>query len=352
MRFKADLSGEAMREIVQQERDWICSLGHADELNALLADPMRQLQAAVRAVHASWDSDRARRYRQVKVIGERWQTAVIVQQMAAGNRSNEAIRPGMDEAGISLTGVIPCSRVLPSGFRELAGDVKFSASGDDLVDGLTGADSFQPIASLREIAPMLERNLRHIDARLRRFRGTDPEIEFTVERGALSILQARSAETDGHDDPSRFVDPGPPDTRGIGIRGGAFRGRVAFGPADVAALAVGGDPDRVDGVLLLVENPTPDEIPLILSADGLLTVRGGSTSHAAVAVQGIGDKPYCAVMGVSGLRIDAAARQAWLVDAAGQVRHRFEVGDVISIHGQTGEVFAGTRDREAHLADP
>ena len=98
----------------------------------------------------------------------------------------------------------------------------------------------------------------------------------------------------------------------------------------------------MDGILLVLENPIPDEIPLILSVDGLLAARGGSTSHAAVAVHGIDDRPFAAVLGVSELRVfqDEAA----LVDANGEVAFTLRRGDVVSIHGQRGEVFVGTRE--------
>jgi pyruvate,orthophosphate dikinase len=249
----------------------------------------------------------------------------------------------MDEMRISLTGVIPHTRMTASGFRAFTGDVKFSACGDDLVGGLTAARSFEPVQELHAQAPMLERKLKHISARLRRFLGSDAEIEFTVERGVLSILQTRSAQRELHFNPCTFVDPGEPAGRGIGIAGGAFRGVVAFDEDGVtrarAQLADG--TVEADGVLLVLENPIPDEIPLILSVDGLLAARGGSTSHAAVAVHGIDDKPFAAVLGVAGLHV--SRNEAVLVGARGGSAHRIDSGDVLSIHGQSGEVFLGPR---------
>jgi len=262
--------------------------------------------------------------------------------MASGNRSNpEDIKPGMDEMRISLTGVIPHTQMTASGFRDFTGDVKFSACGDDLVGGLTAAKSFEPVQELHSQAPMLERKLKHISARLRRFLGSDAEIEFTVERGVLSVLQTRSAQMELHYSPRTFSDPGEPAGRGIGIAGGAFRGLVAFDEASAErARPTPGGPD-VDGVLLVLENPIPDEIPLILSVDGLLAARGGSTSHAAVAVHGIDDKPYTAVLGVAELRV--FRNEAALIDARGEPVYTIRAGDIISIHGQTGEVYVGSR---------
>ncbi len=285
--LKIDLPGAAMREVVEASKAGIRESGHGAELDALLIDAGLQVRTAMRAVHASWNATRATRYRAIKHLSEGWHTAVIVQEMACGNRSNEEeLRAGMDESQISLTGVIPNTRMSTAGFRVFTGDVKFSACGDDLVGGLTAAKSFEPVQALRAQAPMLERKLNHLSARLRRFLGSDTEIEFTVERGVLSILQSRSAQVEQQYSPRTFREPGEPAGRGIGIAGGAFRGVVAFNEADVERLAATKDslPDDVDGILLVLENPTPDEIPLILSVDGLLAARGGSTSHAAVAV--------------------------------------------------------------------
>ena len=195
---------------------------------------------------------------------------------------------------------------------------------------------------------MLERKLNHISARLRRFLGSDTEIEFTVERGVLSILQTRSAEKEHHFSHRTFKEPGPADGRGIGVSGGAFRGMIAFNEADVAWLR---EADAIsksgsDGILLVLENPIPDEIPLILSVDGLLAAKGGSTSHAAVAVHGIDDKPYAAVLGVAELHV--RGEQATLSGRAGRPAWQLRRGDIVSIHGQTGEVYAGPLEVTGH----
>ena len=351
--LKTELPGIAMREVVEASKAAIREAGHADQLEAILNDAELQLLTALKAVHDSWDGDRACRYRAIKHLSDGWHTAATVQQMASGNRTNEQeLQPGMDERCISLTGVIPNTRMQTSGFRVFTGDVKFSACGDDLVGGLTAAMSFVPVQRLRSQAPMLERKLTHISARLRRFLGSDAEVEFTVDRGVLSILQARSAEMESHN-PRTFREPGKAAGRGIGISGGAFRGLVAFNEEDVKRLTTtrgrsnedaGGEGDYgegVDGVLLVLENPIPDEIPLILSVDGLLAARGGSTSHAAVAVHGIEDKQYSAVLGVAELRVIPG--EAIFKAGNGGPEITVRAGDVLSIHGQTGEVFIGSR---------
>jgi len=342
--LKVDLPGSAMREVVESHKAAIREAGHADQLEAILSDAELQLQTALKAVHASWDLERARRYRDIKHLSEGWHTAIIVQQMASGNRSNrQELKPGMDEMRVSLTGVIPMTRMQKSGFRTFTGDVKFSACGDDLVSGITAAKSFEPVQRLHSLAPMLERKLNHISARLRRYLGSDAEIEFTVERGVLSVLQARSAQMELQHNLQTFREPGEAAGRGIGINGGAYRGLVAFDEADVKRLTarLGEQSDEVDGVLLVLENPIPDEIPLILSVGGLLAARGGSTSHAAVAIHGMEERICSAVLGVGELRVTSG--EASLQSADGETTHIVHAGDVLSIHGQTGEVFVGSR---------
>ncbi len=340
---KIDLPGSAMKAVAERCLDVIAEAGHGAEIEAAIEDADLQLQSAIRSVCRSWNAQRAVRYRAIKHLSDRWNTAVIVQQMAAGNRSNTAGSEA-DETHMSLTGVIPRTRMQPNGFRSFTGDIKFGASGDDLVGGLTEADSFEPVQHLHELAPMLERRINHVNTRIRRFMGTDAEIEFTVERGVLSVLQTRSAETEHVFKPRTFRDPGEPCGRGIGVMGGAFRGLAAFDEDDAERLAASlerGSPD-IDGVLLVLENPVPDEIPLILSVDGLVAARGGSTAHAAVAVNGIDEKPFSAVLGVPQLKV--RDRSAQVIGADGSVIGRIESGDTVSIHGQTGELFLGSRE--------
>jgi enolase len=343
--YKTDLPWKAMREIAEKSKTVFRDHGLSEELEAALADPMRQLVDSVTIVFESWNKERAQRYRDIKGISHSWQTAAIVQEMAFGNGRNEPIRPGLDETLVSLTGVIPRTTVNEFGIRDLSGEFKFSAAGDDLVSGVTSSGSFHSIAELDLMMPMLGRRLRHIVSRLRRFMGTDQEIEFTVEKGILSVLQSRTAETYADEAFDRFVDPGEPATRGLGVRGGGFRGMVAFDDADREELSKidFSSRDDVDGVLMVLENPTPEEIPMIISADGLLTAKGGSTSHAAVAANGIEDRNFSSVMSATGLQVDLERREAIIIDAEGTVQHRLRKGDIVSLHGTSGEVYVGSR---------
>jgi len=344
--FKYDLPGEAMKEVAEATRQILVDEGFGADLETVLADPLQQLFQSVQAILDSWNKPRAQQYRKIKGICHTWQTAAIVQEMASGNRKNPEIGRGMDETRISLTGVIPRTRMTERGVRAFTGEIKFSAAGDDLVGGVMAPDSFQTMGELESLMPMLNRRLGHIITKLLGFMGSDQEVEFTVERGVLSILQTRAAEIMGTDEVwDAFEEPGTEATRGIGIRGGGFRGLAAFDAADLKVLSALDVEDRedVDGVLMILENPTPDDIPLILSADSLLAARGGNTSHAAVAVHAIEEKGYSAVMGARGLQVDEANHEAVICGADGAARHRIRKGDVVSIHGTTGEVYIGTR---------
>ncbi|MFC2164658.1 hypothetical protein ACFLT2_06660 [Acidobacteriota bacterium] len=345
VKYKYDLPWEGMKEIAEKTKIILQEEGHGDALEEILQDPIKQLLTTIRSVFHSWDNEAARRYREIKGICNSWQTVAIVQEMALGNRKNEEIRIGMDETIASLTGVVPRTRVTDLGFRTHTGDFKFSAAGDDLVGGLTKSISFRPIEELETFMPILNRRLRHNLAKLRRFMGTDQEVEFTVERGLLSILQSRAAEIGRNEKEMAFDDPGEEATHGIGVRGSAFRGLAAFDKQDLEELRQEdlSKRDDVDGVILLLESPAPEYIPLVLSADALLAAKGGSTSHAAIAINGIEFRDYSGVMSATGLHVNARKHEAIITEKNGDVRYTIHMGDVISIHGTTGSVYLGTR---------
>lgn len=344
VKYKDALGWEAMRQIVEGTKEVIRDAGFGDALDEILRDPFRQLLAAVRAVLDSWDDQTARQYRRLKGICDNWQSAVIVQEMVSGNRQNEPAREGMDETRVSLTGVVPRTDVTEWGTRKCTGEFKFSACGEDLVGGLTTSVSFLSLDKLAQLMPMLDRRLRHTVTNLRRFMGADQEIEFTVDRGVLSVLQSRAAEIGANRRSFAFKEPGEPITRGLGIRGAAFRGLVAFDEEDFNRLRETdfSKRDDVDGILMVLENPTPDDIPQVLLAEGMLAARGGSTSHAAIAINGIESKDYHAVMSTLRLQVNAVKHEAIIRDEKGEVSARIRPGDVVSIHGSTGMVYLGS----------
>jgi enolase len=345
VKYKYDLPWEGMKEVAEAKKAVLRKEGFGDALDEILESPEKQLYTAVRSVFDSWNCETASKYREIKGICDSWQSAVIVQEMASGNRTNEEIRIGMDETKTSLTGVIPRTKVIELGVRECTGDFKFSAAGEDLVGGLTTAVSFKPLSELPSYLPMLNRRLRHTVAKLRRFMGTDQEIEFTVDRGVLSVLQSRAAEIGTNKERLAFEDPGEPVTSGIGIRGGAFRGFAAFDESDLSELRASAPSESqdVDGIIMVLENPTAADIPSVLSAEGLLASRGGSTSHAAVAINGIERKDFTAVMGAEAVRVNAADHEAVILDANGDERARIRKGDILSIDGTSGALYVGTR---------
>jgi len=344
VQYKNDLPWQGMKEVAEATKDFIRECGFGEQLDEILSDTKKQLVTAIKAVHDSWDRETVRRYRDLRGLCDSWHTAVVVQKMSSGNRTNKTIEEGMDETCASLTGVIPRTQFFDDSQRSFVGEIKFSAAGDDLVGGITASDSFQTVDQLKTLMPMLDRRLNHAVAKLRHFMGTDQEIEFTVEDGVLSILQSRSAEIGTDQELLAFAEVGAEATRGTGTRGGAFRGMVAFDEADWKELTDGKLRGRtdVDGVLLVMENPTPDDIPLIMTMDGLLAARGGSSSHAAVAINIIEDKSFSAVMSAIGLRVDANNHEAMIVDENGQVLYHIHKGDIVSIHGTTGSVYMGS----------
>ena len=344
VQYKNDLPWEGMKEVAEASKAFIRDSGYGDQLDEVLADPKLQLLTGIQAVFDSWDRKSVQRYRELRGLCDDWHTAIVVQKMSSGNRTNDPVETGMDETSASLTGVIPRTQYMDHGERTLVGEIKFSAAGDDLVGGVTSSNSFQTVDHLKTLMPMLDRRLIHAVAKLRRFMGTDQEIEFTVESGVLSILQSRSAEIGIDQERLAFAEVGEEATRGIGTRGGGFRGVVAFNEEDWEELNGAGLRGRtdVDGVLMVMENPTPEDIPLIITMDGLLAARGGSSSHAAVAINSLEDKSFSAVMSANGLRVDAKKGEAVIVDGDGQVQHRIHMGDILSIHGTTGSVYMGS----------
>jgi enolase/phosphohistidine swiveling domain-containing protein len=345
VKYKYDLPWEGMKEIAEMTKNILRDEGYGDALEDVLHNPEKQLLTAINTVFQSWNSEAARHYREIKGICNSWQSVAIIQEMALGNRKNEEIRIGMDETKASLTGVIPRTHLTELGMRSLTGDFKFSAAGDDLVGGLTKSISFRSIDELESFLPMLNRRLRHNVAKLRRFMGTDQEVEFTVENGVLSILQSRAAEIGKNRMERAFVDPGQEAACGIGIRGSAFRGIVSFDKKDLEEIRQEDLTKRedVDGAILVLESPAPESIPMILSADALLSAKGGSTSHAAIAINGIENRDYSAVMSAAGLRVDARKKEAVITTKNGGVLYTIRKGDTLSIHGMTGSVYVGTR---------
>jgi phosphohistidine swiveling domain-containing protein len=332
---KSDFLPEHMREMAFAYKDRGRELGvrYTD-------DPFRQVMSCIRKVLASWDSPEARLYRQYLGVAEEWGTAVVVQRMVFGNLSRES------GSGVTFTRnpLEPYSNQV-----RLFGDFTARSQGEDLVAGLVfpwPVSEAQRLASptyrglehsLEKDHPLIYQALLDVARDLVGFREHDPqEIEFTFESddpGDLYILQKRAMVQEQTRDAPYFDTSaegfGPPVTVGMGVAGGAYSGRVAVNVKQIDELAAAhpGDP-----IVLLRPDTVPEDIAMITRVSGLLTARGGATSHAAVTAKRLGKT---AVVDCRALEVDEHRGVARL---AGQ---ELETGDWLSIDGRTGNIFLG-----------
>jgi pyruvate,orthophosphate dikinase len=307
-------------------------------------DPWEQLGLAIEAVFRSWTSDRARAYRAKEGIADDLGTAVTVQAMVFGNLGDDSA------TGVAFT------RNPATGAPELYGDVLFGAQGEDVVAGSHRTES---IAVLDERLPAAAANLRVAADRLERHFRDLCDIEFTVERGRLWLLQVRvgkrspqaalriardMAEDDSFpvsrreavervawilEDPPRLAVGRAADivplTTGLGASPGLASGAIATSPEAAVRMAEAGA-----AVVLVRAETSPDDVHGMAKAAGILTARGGLASHAAVVARGWG---IPAVVGASDVEVGEAEIRIGA--------RRFGEGETISVDGSTGEVFAG-----------
>jgi len=308
-------------------------------------DPRRQLTNAITAVFRSWDAPRARVYRHEYRISDELGTAVNVVEMVFGNRDAR-----------SATGVC-FSRNPATGADGLFGEFLVDAQGEDIVAGTRTPES---IERMRDQFPTAYDELERSVAELERHYRDVQDIEFTIESGRLYLLQTRSAKRtaaaalrsatafveSGLIEPReaiRRIDPGMVEQLlhptidphatveavavGLAASPGAACGEVAFDADRAAELGAEGR-----AVILVRPETTADDIHGLIGARGILTARGGMTSHAAVVARGMG-KPC--VAGCAALNVDADENVATL---AGATLHE---GDVITLDGTTGQVLLG-----------
>ncbi|MGC5306987.1 pyruvate, phosphate dikinase [Micromonospora zamorensis] len=304
--------------------------------------PHEQLYLAIRSVFASWNSQRARLYRNQEHIPDDLGTAVNVMAMVFGNLGHDS------GTGVAFT------RDPASGAPGVYGDYLVNAQGEDVVAGIRNTVGLPELA---RIDPVSYRRLTEIMATLERHYRDLCDIEFTIERGRLWMLQTRVGKRTAGAAfviAAQLVDEGlitldealhrvtgaqlaqlmfpafdltgapQPLAVGLGASPGAAVGRVVFDSAAAAA---------ADGPVILVRRETnPDDLPGMIAAAGVLTSRGGKTSHAAVVARGMGRACVC---GAEALRIDAERGEI----AVGERVVR--AGEVISIDGTTGRVYPG-----------
>ncbi|MDZ3831319.1 MAG: pyruvate, phosphate dikinase [Sphingopyxis sp.] len=320
-------------------------------------EPKDQLWGAIGAVFASWESDRAKVYRRLNSIPGEWGTAVNVQAMVFGNMGDTSA------TGVAFT------RDPATGERAWYGEWLINAQGEDVVAGIRTPQYLTRAArekagakplSMEEAMPETFAELGAVFDTLESHYRDMQDIEFTVERGKLWMLQTRSGkrtakaalkiavdmagegliseqEAVGRVDPGALdqllhptLDPAAPRdvlTKGLPASPGAASGKIMF-DADSAekAAAMG------EGVILVRVETSPEDIHGMHAAKGILTARGGMTSHAAVVARGMG-RPC--VSGAGGLAIDGSAR---VLRVAGR---ELKEGDIITLDGSTGEVMAG-----------
>ncbi|MEU8687941.1 pyruvate, phosphate dikinase [Streptomyces sp. NPDC048665] len=309
--------------------------------------PAEQLRLAVRAVFRSWNAERARLYRRRERIPDDLGTAVTVQRMVFGNLGPDS------GSGVAFT------RDPATGQPGLYGDYLPDAQGEDVVAGVRDTVS---LAELERLDPRSYRQLRDHAQTLERHYRDLCDIEFTIERGTLWMLQTRvgkrtaeaafaiAAELVGEglvtadeglrrvngDQLGRLMFPrfdtraaGPEIAHGVPASPGAAAGAAVFDSASAVRRAADGEP-----VVLVREETTPEDLPGMVAARAVLTGRGGKTSHAAVVARGMGRVCVC---GAQDITVDGEARRFTTRD--GTV---VEEGTVVSVDGSTGAVYAGS----------
>ncbi len=330
--FKRNFSGDHMRKVALTYKNLV-----QDNGIQIPPEPFDQLLVAIKSVFASWQSSKARTYRKIMGISDDWGTAVTVQKMVFGNRR--------DTSG---TGVFFTHNPRWSGdILKLWGDFTVGNQGEDVVSGLVTTlpiSVFQQECEMRETDITLETHYPQIYNRLKDWANTliyqhgwsPQEMEFTFESPEvedLYLLQARDMAIRERKKVFAFdpeeIDPERQLGHGIGVAGGAMTGRLVFNLEEIDRWREA-EPDTH---LILVRGDTvPDDIREIFAADGLLTARGGVTSHAAVVAHRL--EKTC-VVGCATLVCDEGLRQCRF----GRVT--LGSGDFISIDGQAGAVYQG-----------
>jgi len=310
-------------------------------------DPKSQLQIAIDQVFKSWFSKKAQAYREILGISENWGTAVIVQSMAYGN---------LDTG--SGTGVLFTRNPQEMGDRVMLwGDFANGAQGEDIVSGLVKtlpiSNEQKPFEdrtsqiSFEESFPEIYSRLLGISRNLiYKERWGAQEIEFTFEGKSgenLYILQTRDMALRRKESFMAFL---PSEqlslsylSRGIGVGGGALSGRVVFDLDEIYELR---KKDPGTPLILVRSDTVPDDIRHISAADGLLTARGGSTSHASIIANRLGKT---CVVGCNNLAV-------WENEKRCTINERLiKVGDFLSIDGRNGSVYAGKHDAKEIRAE-
>jgi len=338
-----DLDAGDLKKLVEQYKE----LYHKEMGVPFPQDPRVQLMEAVKAVFRSWDNPRAIVYRRLNDIPSDWGTAVNVQEMVYGNMGNDS------GTGVAFT------RDPSTGEKKLYGEFLMNAQGEDVVAGIRTP---QQIEVLKEINPDVYNQFVDIANKLESHYRDMQDMEFTIERGKLFMLQTRNGKRTAQaalkiavdlvnenmitkEEALMKVDPKQLDTllhpqfepkalkaakpiaKGLAASPGAATGKIYF-TADKAASAFNEGEKQV----ILVRNETsPEDIEGMHVSQGILTGRGGMTSHAAVVARGMG---RCCVVGCGEITINE--EEGYFTDKSGK---RYNEGDWISLDGSTGNVY-------------
>ncbi len=343
VKLDVELTADDLKELANQfKAEYKAQLG-----TDFPSDPVEQLMGAVKAVFRSWDNPRANVYRRDNDIPYSWGTAVNVQAMAFGNMGDDC------GTGVAFT------RDPATGEKKLMGEFLTNAQGEDVVAGVRTP---MPIAQMAEKFPEAYKQFVEVCSILENHYHDMQDMEFTVEHGKLYMLQTRNGKrtaqaalqiavdlvAEGHKSEAEavaMIDPRNLDTllhpqfdvkalkaaapvgRGLGASPGAACGQVVFSAEDAEEWKNAGKK-----VILVRLETSPEDITGMKAAQGILTVRGGMTSHAAVVARGMGK---CCVSGCGEIAMDEENKKFTL---AGKT---YVEGDYISIDGSTGNIYDG-----------
>lgn len=344
-----DLTTEQLKELVEEFKAAIKEKKGVD----FPTDPMKQLWGAIGAVFESWQNERAIVYRRLNGIPAEWGTAVNVQSMVFGNMGEDS------GTGVAFT------RDPASGENKFYGEYLFNAQGEDVVAGVRTPE---PIANLQKEDPKIYKQLDKIRLDLEKHYKDMMDIEFTIQQGKLWMLQCRVGKRTGFaaikmavdmvrqklitkEDALMRIEPNQLNqllrpifdlkekqnainegrllAKGLNAGPGAASGKVAFSAHDAELMAAKGDK-----VILVRIETSPEDIKGMNASDGILTARGGMTSHAALVARQMG-KVCVAGCGTLNINYKAGEMRAEGTD------HVIKEGDYISIDGTTGEVIKG-----------
>jgi pyruvate,orthophosphate dikinase len=343
----SDLSADDLRELAAAYKVEIKKATGKDFPD----DPMEQLWGAIAAVFRSWHNPRADVYRRMQNIPVSMGTAVNVQAMVFGNMGEDCA------TGVAFT------RNPSTGENALYGEFLLNAQGEDVVAGVRTPE---PIIELAKTLPEAHRQLVDVCARLETHFKDMQDIEFTIQNAKLWMLQTRNGKRTGRamvkvavdlvregmlttdqailrQDPNKLdevlhptIDPRArprPLAKGLPASPGAVIGRVVFSAAQAEEWVKKNEGDAV--ILCRVET-SPEDIHGMKASAGILTARGGMTSHAAVVARGMGK---CCITGCSALRIDGARQRMTVVVDGNEVV--IKKGDTITLDGSSGELYLG-----------